>query len=83
MFRASCYAPTATSPGSATISRTWTPTSPAGSASPPPDFAYPAPSKAEIKRSHDSKVDKPARGATAIKDVRVGHLKKALSLGHL
>src|SRR5215213_191681 len=37
MFRASCYAPTVTSPGSATISRTWTTTSPAGSASPPPD----------------------------------------------
>lgn len=39
MFPASCYAPTATSPGSATISRTWTTTFPAGSASPPTDFA--------------------------------------------
>src|SRR3954465_8487828 len=37
MCRASYYAPTDTSPGSATISRTWTTTSPAGSASPPPD----------------------------------------------
>src|SRR3954451_16595681 len=37
MFRASCYAPTVTSPGSATISRTWTTTSPAGSAGPPTD----------------------------------------------
>ena len=35
MLRASCCAPTATSPGSATISRTWTTTSQAGSASPP------------------------------------------------
>src|SRR5690348_5914119 len=35
MSRASCYAPTAMSPGSATISRTWTSTSPAGSAGPP------------------------------------------------
>jgi hypothetical protein len=34
-----CSAPTATSPGSATISRTWTTTSPAGSAGPPTDFA--------------------------------------------
>src|SRR5688500_20357446 len=39
MFRASCCAPTATSPGSATISRTWTTTSPAGSVSPPTDDA--------------------------------------------
>src|SRR3954453_3674889 len=37
MFPASCYAPTATSPGSATISRTWTTPSPAGSATPPTD----------------------------------------------
>jgi hypothetical protein len=38
MFPASCCAPTATSHGSATISRTWTTTSPAGSASPPTDL---------------------------------------------
>src|SRR6185312_11246560 len=35
MLRASCCAPTATSPGSGTISRTWTTTSRAGSTSRP------------------------------------------------
>ncbi|MEV4251359.1 hypothetical protein AB0J63_49240 [Streptosporangium canum] len=43
--------------------------------------ACPTPSKAEIKRSHDSKVDKPARGATAIKGVRVGHIPKGFTYG--
>ncbi|MGV9600946.1 hypothetical protein ACWDR1_30225 [Streptosporangium sandarakinum] len=43
--------------------------------------ACPAPSKAEIKRSGDSKVDEPARGSTAIRGVRVGHIPKGFTYG--
>ncbi|MFD8526448.1 hypothetical protein ACFV0L_03465 [Streptosporangium canum] len=43
--------------------------------------ACPTPSKAESKRSHDSKVDKPARGASAIKGVRGGHIPKGFTYG--
>ncbi|MEU6740933.1 hypothetical protein [Streptosporangium sandarakinum] len=43
--------------------------------------ACPTPSKAEIKRSDDSKVDEPARGATAIRGVRVGHIPRGFTYG--
>ncbi|MFF0248750.1 hypothetical protein ACWEU6_29825 [Streptosporangium sandarakinum] len=43
--------------------------------------ACPTPSKAEIKRSDGSKVDEPARGATAIRGVRVGHIPKGFTYG--
>ncbi|MBB5775558.1 hypothetical protein [Nonomuraea jabiensis] len=41
----------------------------------------PVPTKAEAKRSADSKIDKPARGATAIKGVRVNHIPKGFTYG--
>ncbi|MFF0579865.1 hypothetical protein [Streptosporangium saharense] len=43
--------------------------------------ACPTPSKAEIKHSYDSKVDKPPRGATAIRGVRVGYLPGGFTYG--
>ncbi|MFD0891015.1 hypothetical protein ACFQ08_41255 [Streptosporangium algeriense] len=43
--------------------------------------ACPAPSKAEVKRSRDSRVDKPARGATAVKGVRIGHIPRGFTYG--
>ncbi|MEU1734082.1 hypothetical protein [Streptosporangium sp. NPDC020145] len=43
--------------------------------------ACPTPSKAEIKRSHDSRIDKPARGAGAIKGVRIGYIPKGFTYG--
>ncbi|MET7327249.1 hypothetical protein [Nonomuraea sp. NPDC005650] len=43
--------------------------------------ACPVPTKAEVKQSNDSKVDKPARGATAIKGVRVNHIPKGFTYG--
>lgn len=41
----------------------------------------PTASKAETKRSDDSKTDKPPRGATAIKGVRVNHIPKGFTYG--
>ncbi|WP_214416472.1 hypothetical protein [Sphaerisporangium fuscum] len=41
----------------------------------------PTPSKAEMKRSHDVKIDKPARGTGAIKGLRVGHIPKGFTYG--
>ncbi|MGW0486072.1 hypothetical protein [Nonomuraea sp. NPDC003214] len=41
----------------------------------------PVPTKAEVKRSYDSKVDKPPRGAAAIKGVRVNHIPKGFTNG--
>ncbi|RBQ16764.1 hypothetical protein DP939_29305 [Spongiactinospora rosea] len=43
----------------------------------------PAPSKAEVRRSSADKVDKPARGATAIKGVRVDHIPKGFTYGQV
>ncbi|MGW0810231.1 hypothetical protein [Nonomuraea sp. NPDC002799] len=43
--------------------------------------ACPVPTKAEAKRSSSAKIDKPARGATAIKGVRVNHLPKGFAYG--
>ncbi len=45
--------------------------------------ACPAPTKAAAKRSTDSKTDKPPRGATAIKGVRVGYLPKGFTYGQV
>jgi hypothetical protein len=45
--------------------------------------ACPVPSKAEVKRSSGGKTDKPPRGATAIKGVRVNHLPKGLTYGEV
>ncbi|GGS83772.1 hypothetical protein ACFFV7_46015 [Nonomuraea spiralis] len=41
----------------------------------------PVPTKAEVKRSSDSKIDKPPRGATAVKGVRAGHVPKGFTYG--
>ncbi|MFC4118754.1 hypothetical protein [Nonomuraea zeae] len=41
----------------------------------------PTPSKSEAKRSYDSKIDQPPRGATAIKGVRVGYRPKGFTSG--
>lgn len=41
----------------------------------------PVPSKAEVKRSSAAKIDKPARGAAAIKGVRVNHIPKGFTYG--
>lgn len=43
--------------------------------------ACPAPSRAEIRRSNDTRIDEPPRGATAIKGVRVGHIPKGFTYG--
>jgi hypothetical protein len=43
----------------------------------------PAPSKAETKRSRESKSDQPPRGATAIKGVRVNHIPKGFAYGQV
>ncbi|MGV9379259.1 hypothetical protein ACWDRB_25805 [Nonomuraea sp. NPDC003707] len=43
--------------------------------------ACPVPTKAEVKRSGDDKVDQPARGATAIKGVRVNYIPKGFTYG--
>ncbi|MGN9843112.1 hypothetical protein ACTMTI_33815 [Nonomuraea sp. H19] len=43
----------------------------------------PTPSKAEAKRSYDSKTDEPPRGATAIKGVRVNHIPKGFTYGQV
>ncbi|WP_327105046.1 hypothetical protein [Nonomuraea glycinis] len=43
----------------------------------------PVPTKAEAKRSYDSKTDKPPRGATAIKGLRVDHLPKGFTYGQV
>jgi hypothetical protein len=45
--------------------------------------ACPVPSKSEAKRSSDGKTDRPPRGATAIKGVRVGHLPKGFAYGEV
>ncbi|PZG48867.1 hypothetical protein C1I98_12240 [Spongiactinospora gelatinilytica] len=43
----------------------------------------PAPSKAEMLRSSAAKVDRPARGAAAIKGVRVDHIPKGFTHGQV
>ncbi|MEV4399637.1 hypothetical protein [Nonomuraea sp. NPDC049607] len=43
----------------------------------------PVPSKAEVKRSADTRIDKPPRGAAAIKGVRVGHVPKGFTSGQV
>ncbi|MFC7584402.1 hypothetical protein ACFQYP_12180 [Nonomuraea antimicrobica] len=43
----------------------------------------PVPTKAEAKRSADSAIDKPARGAAAIEGVRVNHLPKGFTYGQV
>ncbi|MBB6350010.1 hypothetical protein FHU36_006582 [Nonomuraea muscovyensis] len=43
----------------------------------------PTPSKAEQKRSHNAMTDKPPRGATAIKGVRVNHLPEGFRHGQV
>ncbi|MBB5774933.1 hypothetical protein [Nonomuraea jabiensis] len=43
----------------------------------------PVPSKADILRSSAAKVDKPARGAAAIKGVRVNHIPKGFTYGQV
>ncbi|NUW36338.1 hypothetical protein HTZ77_33755 [Nonomuraea sp. SMC257] len=43
----------------------------------------PTPSKAEIKRSYDSKSDKPAKGADALRGVHVGYIPKGFTHGQL
>lgn len=45
--------------------------------------ACPAPTKAEAKRSYNSKTDKPPRGAAAIKGVRVNHIPKGFTYGQV
>ncbi|MGW2222053.1 hypothetical protein ACWCSD_44300 [Nonomuraea sp. NPDC001684] len=43
----------------------------------------PAPSKADVRRSSAAKVDKPARGAAAMKGVRVNHIPKGFTYGQV
>ncbi|MEV0230613.1 hypothetical protein [Nonomuraea sp. NPDC050786] len=43
--------------------------------------ACPTPTKAEVKRSSDDKVDKPPRGAAAIRGVRVNHIPRGFTYG--
>ncbi|MEU0481865.1 hypothetical protein ABZ260_22090 [Streptosporangium sp. NPDC006013] len=45
--------------------------------------ACPVPTKAEAKRSFDSKTDNPPRGVTAIKGVRVNHIPKGFTYGQV
>ncbi|GAA2778127.1 hypothetical protein [Nonomuraea dietziae] len=43
----------------------------------------PTPTKAEARRSADGKEDRPAKGVTALKGVRVGHLPKGFLAGQV
>ncbi|MEW9549850.1 hypothetical protein [Nonomuraea sp. NPDC050783] len=43
----------------------------------------PSPSKAEARRSFDARTDRPPRGATAIRGVRVDHLPRGFTYGQV